>query len=130
REPQNAQHRTKLQFVRTQIGGNDTMPARPTQPEVPVAPLSMEVDEPVPSFDSFDEGPALSFDLDASEPLELDLDTSFEPPPAPAAPPPRPARTPTLSRLQPAVEIAAADLDEGEGGEDLDFITEHLTEAE
>src|SRR5206468_5874134 len=66
REPQNAQHRTKLQFVRTQIGGVDTMPARPTEPAaVPVAPLSMEIDEPVPSFDSFDEGPALSFDLDA-----------------------------------------------------------------
>src|SRR5437660_1171631 len=90
REPQNAQHRTKLQFVRTQIGGVDTMPARPTRAEVPVAPLSMEIDEPVPSFDSFDEGPALSFDLDASEPLDLDLDTGFEPPPPPLAPPPPP----------------------------------------
>jgi pilus assembly protein FimV len=127
REPQNAQHRTKLQFVRTQIGGVDTMPARA---EVPAAPLSMEIDEPVPSFDSFDEGPALSFDLDASEPLDLELDTSFEPPP-PAPPPPQPsARTPTLSRMQSAVEIAAADLDAEEGGEDLDFVTEHLTEAE
>jgi pilus assembly protein FimV len=129
REPQNAQHRTKLQFVRTQIGGVDTMPARPPQAEVPVAPLSMEIDEPVPSFDSFDEGPALSFDLDASEPLDLDLDSGFEPP-AVAPPPPPPARTPTLSRLQSAVELAAADLDAGDGGEDLDFITEHLTEAE
>jgi pilus assembly protein FimV len=131
REPQNAQHRTKLQFVRTQIGGNDTMPARPQQPEVPVAPLSMEIDEPVPSFDSFDEESALSFDLDASEPLDLDLDTSFEPPP-PAPPSPQPsARTPTLSRLQSAVELAAADLDADDpAGEDLDFITEHLTEAE
>jgi len=128
REPQNAQHRTKLQFVKTQMGGVDTMPARPQPPAaVPVAPLSMEIEEPVPSFDSFDEGPALSFDLDASEPLELDL--SLEEPPPPVTPPPRPARTPTLSRLQPAVELAAADLDES-GGEDLDFITEHLTEAE
>jgi pilus assembly protein FimV len=130
REPQNAQHRTKLQFVRTQIGGNDTMPARPPQSEVPVAPLSMEVDEPVPSFDSFDEGPTLSFDLDASEPLELDLDTSFEPPPLAPPPPPVSARTPTLSRLQSAVELAAADIGGDDGGEDLDFITEHLTEAE
>jgi len=132
REPQNAQHRTKLQFVRTQIGGVDTMPARRAQAEVPVAPLSMEIDEPVPSFDSFDEGPALSFDLDASEPLDLDLDTGFEPPPPPpvAPPPPPPARTPTLSRMQSAVELAAIDLDAEEGGEDLDFVTEHLTEAE
>ena len=133
REPQNAQHRTKLQFVRTQIGGVDTMPARPPQPEVPVAPLSMEVEEPEPSFDSFDEGPALSFDLDASEPLELDLDAGFEPPPPPpVAPPPPPpsARKPTLSRLQSAVEQAAVDVEGDDGGEDLDFITEHLTEAE
>jgi len=130
REPQNAQHRTKLQFVKTQMGGVDTMPARPQAPAaVPVAPLSMEIEEPVPSFDSFDEGPALSFDLDASEPLELDLSLEEPPPPPPVTPPPRPARTPTLSRLQPAVELAAADLDES-GGEDLDFITEHLTEAE
>ena len=131
REPQNAQHRTKLQFVKTQMGGVDTMPARPqAPPEVPMAPLSMEIEEPVPSFDSFDEGPALSFDLDASEPLELDLDAGFEPPPPPpVTPPPRPARTPTLSRLQPAVELAAAELEEG-SDEDLDFITEHLTEAE
>src|SRR3954454_4261339 len=131
REPQNAPHQTKLQFVRTQIGGNATMPARPTQSEAPVAPLSMEVDEPVPSFDSFDEGPAISFDLDASEPLELDLD-SFEPPPPLAPPPPSQlsARTPTLSRLQSAVELAAADLGDDDAGEDLDFVTEHLTEAE
>jgi tetratricopeptide (TPR) repeat protein len=134
REPQNAQHRNKLQFVRSQMGGVDTMPVRPkTHADVPIAPLSMEIDEPVPSFDSFDEGPALSFDLDASEPLDLDLNAGFEeppPPPPPVAPPPRPERTPTLSRLQPAVEQVAADLDQGEGGEDLDFITEHLTEAE
>ncbi|MBV9071570.1 MAG: tetratricopeptide repeat protein [Acidobacteria bacterium] len=131
REPQNAQHRTKLQFVRTQIGGVDTMPARPTQAEVPVAPLSMEIEEPVPSFDSFDEEPALSFDLDASEPLELELDTSFEPPPPPVAPsPPPPSRTPTLSRMQSAVELAAIDLDAQDGSEDVDFVTEHLTEAE
>ena len=104
------------------------MPARPAKAEVPIAPLSMEIEEPVPSFDSFDEGPALSFDLDASEPLDLDLDTGFEPPPPP---PPPPARTPTLTRLQSAVEMAAADLDsEDAAGEDLDFVTEHLTEAE
>jgi tetratricopeptide (TPR) repeat protein len=136
REPQNAQHRTKLQFVRTQMGGVDTMPVRPkTASDVPMAPLSMEIDEPVPSFDSFDEGPALSFDLDSSEPMELELDTSFEPPPPPppppaAPPPPRPP-TPTLTRMQSAVELAAVDLNQSEeGGEDLDFVTEHLTEAE
>ncbi|HEX9459187.1 MAG TPA: tetratricopeptide repeat protein [Thermoanaerobaculia bacterium] len=128
REPQNSQHRTKLQFVRTQMGGVDTMPVRPKPGgDIPVAPLSMEIDEPVPTFDSFEEGPALSFDLDSSEPLDLDLDSGFAQP-APAAPaPPPPASAP---RLQSAVEKAAVDLDQEEGGEDLDFITEHITEAE
>jgi pilus assembly protein FimV len=132
REPQNAQHRTKLKFVRSQMGGIDTMPARP-KADIPVAPLSMEIDEPVPSFDSFDEGPAISFDLDPSEPLDLDLSSSFAPTPAPApaAPPPLPPSPPAPSpRLQPAVEQAAAELDQADGGEDLDFITEHITEAE
>jgi tetratricopeptide (TPR) repeat protein len=126
REPQNAQHRTKLQFVRSQMGGVDTMPAKPkTFNDVPLPP--MEIEEPAPSFDAFEDGPSLSFDLDSSEPLDLDLDSGFNsPPPAPAAPPPAPA----MQRLQPAVELAAADLDRDDGGEDLDFITEHLTEAE
>jgi len=133
REPQNAQHRTKLQFVRTQMGGVDTMPARhKTASDIPIAPLSMEIDEPVPSFDSFDEGPALSFDLDSSEPIELELDSIPEPQPSPpvALPPPPPAPA-AMQRMQSAVELAGADLDQAEdGGEDLDFVTEHLTEAE
>ena len=131
REPQNSQHRTKLQFVRTQMGGVDTMPVRPKPGgEVPVAPLSMEIEEPVPTFDSFEEGPALSFDLDSSEPLDLDLGSGFAQP-APAAPPPPPPPPPAPSRRLPsAVEKAAVDLDQEEGSEDLDFITEHITEAE
>src|SRR5258706_176162 len=129
REPQNSQHRTKLQFVRTQMGGVDTMPVRPKPGgEVPVAPLSMAIEEPVPTFDSFEEGPALSFDLDSSEPLDLDLGSGFaQPAPTAPAPPPPP---PPSRRLPSAVEKAAVDLDQEEGGEDLDFITEHITEAE
>jgi hypothetical protein len=141
REPQNAQHRTKLQFVRTQIGGSDTVPVRPkARSDVPVAPLSMEIEEPVPTFDSFDEGPPLSFDLDAEEPLEIDFNrSSIDPAPAPAAPPPEapqpapkpaPPAPPTPTRMQTVVELIEADLDQEEGGEDLDFITEHLTEAD
>jgi pilus assembly protein FimV len=128
REPQNAQHRTKLQFVRMQTGGVDTMPVRPkTHNDVPMAPLSMEIEEPVPTFDSFDDGPSLSLDLDSSEPMELELDHGADllPEPPPVVTPP-----PSMSRLQSAVELAAADLDHSDGGEDLDFITEHLTEAE
>ncbi|MEA2235869.1 MAG: hypothetical protein QOC81_593 [Thermoanaerobaculia bacterium] len=127
REPQNAQHRTKLQFVRSQMGGVDTMPVRPKAPDVPMAPLSMEIEEPVPTFDSFDDGPSLSFDLDSSEPVELNHFAE----PTPAPPPPPPPAPPEFSRMQSAVELMEADLDQEDGvGEDLDFITEHLTEAD
>lgn len=126
REPQNAQHRTKLQFVRSQSGGIDTMPAnksgpRPTAPVLDAPPPSfppMEIEEPTPSFDFSDE-PAMSLDLDASDAIELDLSMDT---PAPVAPPP------AMQQLRPAVELAANDL--ADAGEDLDFITEHLTEAE
>jgi len=130
REPQNAQHRTKLQFVRVQTGGVDTMPVRPkTHSDPAPAPLSMEIEEPVPSLESLEDGPSLSFDLDSSEPLDLDLPGGFGASPS-IADSPAPPAAPPLSRLQSAVEMAASDLDHEDGGEDLDFITEHLTEAE
>jgi pilus assembly protein FimV len=136
REPQNAQHRNKLQFVRSQMGGLDTVPARGGRP-APAAELPpMEIEEPAPAFDSF-EGPdtELSIDLDNSSSLDLglpNLDLGRAPAEtgrsaAPSRPAPVPA-PPPLTHLVPAVEIAAADL--AEAGDDLDFITEHLTEAE
>ncbi|HYK02901.1 MAG TPA: tetratricopeptide repeat protein [Thermoanaerobaculia bacterium] len=124
REPQNAQHRTKLQFVRSQMGGLDTLPPRArTSPGLP----PMEIEEPAPSFDMGDDSTSFSLDLDTSPPLELEMDLSPEPL-APAPPPPPPPQ----ARLIPAVELAAADLanDLGGANDDLDFITEHLTEAE
>jgi tetratricopeptide (TPR) repeat protein len=114
REPQNAQHRTKLQFVRSQMGGTETMPVRPRTQAVDLP--TMEIDEPGPSFDIVEETSSFALDLDASEPLELDIDSL---PSIPASSPP--------THLMSAVDMAAADL---EGGDDLDFITEHLTEAE
>jgi tetratricopeptide (TPR) repeat protein len=119
REPQNAQHRTKLQFVRSQSGGIDTMPARPRAEQPPVA---MEIEEPPPSFDLGSDD-ALSLDLDSTPPLDLDFSID-EPVATPAPASPR-TPTPTFSGLKAAVEVAAE-----EGGDDLDFITEHLTEAE
>src|SRR5438132_1064854 len=121
REPQNAQHRTKLAFVKSQMGpGVDTVPGRvketPAPAPPPVSMPIMEVEEPPPSFE-FDESPALSLDLDAAAPLEFDLSAGFE---APAAPPPR---------IDSEMDIPVA-MEVEEGGEDLDFITEHLTEAE
>src|ERR1051325_1326079 len=87
REPQNSQHRTKLQFVRSQMGGVDTLPqrGRAPLPEIP----SLEIEEPAPSFD-FSSEPVL--ELDASPALEIDfsLDTPPLPPPAAPLPPPPP----------------------------------------
>jgi tetratricopeptide (TPR) repeat protein len=124
KEPQNAQHRNKLQFVRSQMGGSETIPARAkTASNIPL-PRAMEIEETLPSIDNYDDSPSIDLDLDASPPIDLDLGAASAPlyePPPPAAPPPP-------QRLVPAVEKAAAEL--AEGGEDLDFITEHLTEAE
>ncbi|HEY0144407.1 MAG TPA: tetratricopeptide repeat protein [Thermoanaerobaculia bacterium] len=128
REPQNAQHRNKLQFVKSQMGGIDTMPVRAKTGETPRPPLpAMEIEEPAPSFsdavsDMGGMDDSITLDLDASEPLELDLsmDIPSTPAPAPVAPPP--------THIVSAVEQAAADL--ADDGQDLDFITEHLTEAE
>ncbi len=127
REPQNAQHRNKLQFVRSQMGGIDTMPARAKTAATELPP--MEIEEPAPAFDSMEEDTGFSLDLDSGPTLDLGFST---PSPAPtpvlaSAPAPTPAPPPP-SHLMPAVEIAAADL--SEGSDDLDFITEHLTEAE
>jgi pilus assembly protein FimV len=128
REPQNAQHRNKLQFVRSQMGGVDTIPAHARSSATPPPPpVSLEIEEPVPSFE--DDG--ISLDLDASEPLDLDL--SMDEPPVVAAPPPPPPPPPVAAapppRLPAAVDLAATELAD-EAGDDLDFITEHLTEAE
>ncbi len=121
REPQNAQHRNKLAFVKSQIGGVDTIPARPkTAHETPLPP--MEIEEPVPTFDSGEEGaPILEFSMDSGPSFELDLSADAA---ASAAPPPSPP-----PRLAAAVDIAASEL-AAEEDDDLDFITEHLTEAE
>ncbi|HEX6158986.1 MAG TPA: tetratricopeptide repeat protein, partial [Thermoanaerobaculia bacterium] len=132
REPQNAQHRTKLQFVKAQMGGTDTMPIRgktaemprPATPSMP----SMEIEEPAPSFsdavsDMGGMDDSITLDLDASEPLELDLSLDL-----PSAPAPAPVAPPPPTHLVSAVEQVAADL--SDSGDDLDFITEHLTEAE
>ena len=110
REPQNAQHRNKLQFVKSQTGNVDTIP----QPKPQAPPPPMEIEEPMPSME-IDESPAI--DLDASAPMDLDLGPAESS--APVAPPPR-IEEPKAAA---AVEVEHA-------SDDLDFITEHLTEAE
>src|SRR5438067_8086252 len=74
REPQNAQHRHKLQFVKSQIGGVDTLPAPKPAAAASPPPMSMpslEIEEPAPSFDMVEPEPSFDLGLDASEPLEL-----------------------------------------------------------
>jgi pilus assembly protein FimV len=117
REPQNLQHRTKLEFVSSQMSGVDTLPVKGKA----APPPPMEIDEPAPSFAPAEEvETSISLDLDDSEALDLDLGS-------------RPAtsggqlRAPS-QHLMPAVEIAAADL--ASENEHIDFVTEHLTEAE
>jgi len=128
REPQNSQHRTKLQFVRTQMGLEVPQPRTPTPPPLPALELpSLEVEEPAPTFDvGAAAEPEITLDLDDGPGIEIELELDREEPAAagPAPGPPPPAR----QQLQPAVELAAADLTES--ADDLDFITEHLTEAE
>ena len=111
REPQNAQHRNKLQFVKSQSGGAGAVPPRREAPPPP-----MEIEEPVPTLESLEEEPSMSMEIDASTPAEIDLSSFTSPAPPPV-------------HIKPAVE-QAADLEAAEGGDDLDFITEHLTEAE
>ncbi len=106
REPQNAQHRTKLQFVRSHMGGGAASAPKPkTAPGLhPLPPL--EVEEPAPTFDDLpgiqidsSSGTDLDFTSDESAPIEISTDSEM----------------PSL---------------EPEESDDLDFITEHLTEAE
>src|SRR5207245_11243465 len=65
REPQNAQHRNKLKFVKSQTGGVDTLPPRHEAPPPP-----MEIEEPVPTMESLEEEP---ISLETETPIELDL---------------------------------------------------------
>lgn len=103
REPQNSQHRTKLQFVRSQMGGVDTLPRGKTAEAPPV----MEVEEPMPDIDSLEE----PVDTPATEMDFSEFGSAATPPPP--------------------MEIAEEVPIEVEGeSDDLDFITEHLTEAE
>ena len=115
REPQNAQHRNKLAFVRQQTGGVDTIPARSEANELTYTPQPA-ASRPEDRFQELDSG--LSFDLDASEPIELDMPLPMGEPAVIAPPPPI------------VGDHASTAVDDAETDDDLDFITEHLTEAE
>ncbi|HXI12261.1 MAG TPA: tetratricopeptide repeat protein [Thermoanaerobaculia bacterium] len=113
REPQNAQHKEKLAFVQNQLGGHDEAPSTSARKsEVTAQPdTSITIDDSEGQMD-------FSIDLDSSEAVDLDL-----------SPPIENDRTAALDdsviELSPVEEVVSADEDD-----DLDLITEHLTEAE
>jgi len=123
REPENKQHKEKLAFVNQNLSGAapapppHPSPARPSPPPSPVRPspppedISFAPEELAEELTEAD----FAIDLDASDAIELDLSTESAPeiitPPSYLEPPP----------ALPSIE---------EEEEDLDLITEHLTEAE
>jgi pilus assembly protein FimV len=102
REPENAQHRDKLAFVQQKTGRYvESAPPPPSAPKAAPAP---------PQSD-------FAIDFDDSPGLELDLAGD------PAPPAPEPQRM-AAAATPPPVPSMDAEVD------DIDYITEHMTEAE
>lgn len=127
REPQNAQHKEKLSFVRRKLGLEAAPGGAATTAPVPAMPEpEIEVmDEPAAEELSFAEPalaeePSIEIDLEpAAEEVSIDMegaaDLDFGLPP------------------MPEMELPEVDLEAEPAvlaDEDLDFITEHMTEAE
>lgn len=116
REPDNRQHRDKLAFIRQQLGGAaEPEIATPAAPPVAAPPPRREPSPtpapPPPTFD-LDTSDELSISLDDSEPIDLDFGAGAMSPP------------PDIHAAAPPAELDDAEAD------NLDFITEHMTEAE
>jgi tetratricopeptide (TPR) repeat protein len=119
REPQNAQHKDKLAFVRKQLG------VEVEEPEeiVEEAPAEIEEIEEIGEAPDLDlsAAPDVEIDLDQDAGIEMDFgESEVEELPEVAEP--------ALDFVEPAEEPAEEDVPRLE--EDVDFITEHLTEAE
>ncbi len=116
REPQNAQHKDKLAFVRKSLGLDVAEPA-----EVAEAPEPEEVEEAMelPEVDDV-APPDIEIDLDAAEPPDLDFGELPDESEVMEV-----AEEPSVDFSEPEESTTAPQLDE-----DVDFITEHLTEAE
>ncbi|MGZ4779082.1 MAG: tetratricopeptide repeat protein, partial [Thermoanaerobaculia bacterium] len=122
REPQNSQHRTKLTFVKSQMGesGTSTGPRKAFVEPPPPPPPMLEIEEPPPTFDSVEEVEEMGAPIEMEDaPIELDMSLDNVTGPITAMSPP--------PRIEPDQEVAYDTVAESD---DLDFITEHLTEAE
>jgi pilus assembly protein FimV len=102
REPQNQQHRTKLDFVRSKLGGGGAGAPAPATEALPEL-----IEE---EFDLSPAEPASGFELGVAEPA-----------PAPVV---RPPARPTRPAVRPAIETSGPLSDE-----DKEFIEEHLGEG-
>jgi tetratricopeptide (TPR) repeat protein len=124
REPENAQHRKKLAFVEQQRGGGVKGAAKaapPPPPPPPITPVEISMDDVVEEIPIAEEISFESPETFGGEELTLDIDTEEASSPASSS----------SAASTPGEEIAQLDTGLLEGGnEDLDFITEHLTEAE
>ncbi|HSN67682.1 MAG TPA: tetratricopeptide repeat protein, partial [Thermoanaerobaculia bacterium] len=109
REPENAQHREKLAFVRSRSGGGAAAAPPPPAPSRQAPPpASRQAPPPAARQAPPAPEPEISIDFGGDS---LDFDVS-----APLPPPP------VIEEVAPPVS--------DEGQEDIDFITEQLTEAE
>ncbi len=106
REPENAQHREKLAFVQSRSGAPAPAAAPPPRPAAAAPRPAPAAAPPPPPPEPEPEEVALEFE---GESLDFDVSAQMAPPP-----------------IIEEVPMPAAD----EGQEDIDFITEQLTEAE
>jgi len=114
REPQNAQHKEKLAFVQNQLGGTEE-----TAAPAPVAAesISSQPDTSI-TFDESEGQMDFAIDLDSSEAVDVDLSPTIE-------------STPDVSTEDSVIDLSPTEqLADAEEDDDLDLITEHLTEAE
>ncbi len=112
KEPDNAQHREKLNFIRQSLGGSEPEPV-----QLPVSGRTPTLEVESPSM------PEISLELDDSPALELDLSLD-----EPAV---EPQRASSLRAVPPPPERSAGEAElDSDGDEDIDFITEQMTEAE
>jgi len=110
REPENAQHREKLSFVQQKTGGVSDSPA---QPATPVTSYSQSTPQPDSEFAiDFDDSPALELDMTMDDSMPSTSSSTASP-------------MPSMSVVEPLPEMLPDPEDD-----DLDFITEHMTEAE
>ncbi len=99
-EPQNQQHKTKLQFVRSKRGAAPAAPASAPAPEIEEEEFDLEATSEAPAFLGFDDSPPASTQA------------------------PAPAAVAVVSPAAPTIELTGPLSDE-----DKEFVEEHLAEG-